>query len=410
MPEFIGFIGFIILSGAVLAPIILDRSSLNLDLSDGAWEIQVALSAVYGLALLMMLKRTLLRSLWSVVRASKLPIAFFVLALVSTSWSIAPELSIRRAVALGGVISFMIFLLIALGYERTIRVTAWGLVAAALASVFFIAVVPALGIHDTGAHTGNWKGAFLHKNLLGREMALASGIFLTLAKFESRRVWRRWWIASTALAMILVVGSRSATGIVTMLVLILIIPLFTSIYRKVWLKVVGLVMLITAGLLSAPFVARITTTGLALLGRDSTLTGRDTLWHYLLQDIAERPWFGYGYQAFWGGWQGFDLSTAIGWRIGHAHNGYLDVLLSLGLIGLTISLAIVVIPWIAIMLCERPVSPSMIQFGAVITASTILISVSDSVLIGPNNIFFALLIFQSIAVSYSLENKNSSSL
>jgi exopolysaccharide production protein ExoQ len=69
------------------------------------------------------------------------------------------------------------------------------------------------------------------------------------------------------------------------------------------------------------------------VGRDPTLTGRADIWKILLS-MHTNPLVGTGYQSFWLGprlewfWQrGFG-------RINEAHNGYLDVYLNLGLIGI----------------------------------------------------------------------------
>jgi len=38
---------------------------------------------------------------------------------------------------------------------------------------------------------------------------------------------------------------------------------------------------------------------LRILGRDNSFTGRIPLWNVVLQEIASRPLFGFGYGAFW---------------------------------------------------------------------------------------------------------------
>jgi exopolysaccharide production protein ExoQ len=79
---------------------------------------------------------------------------------------------------------------------------------------------------------------------------------------------------------------------------------------------------------------------LASLGKNSSLTGRTYLWLRAAELIAERPVFGYGYQAFWI----HDFTEAEGlWRWGHVvaragyhfHNLYYETLIELGYIGLT---------------------------------------------------------------------------
>ncbi len=75
---------------------------------------------------------------------------------------------------------------------------------------------------------------------------------------------------------------------------------------------------------------------LAFLGRNATLTGRTELWHACLVSIMKRPLQGYGFDAFWLGMTGESalVDGSVHWLVPTAHNGALDLLLSLGAVGL----------------------------------------------------------------------------
>jgi O-antigen ligase len=51
--------------------------------------------------------------------------------------------------------------------------------------------------------------------------------------------------------------------------------------------------------------------------------------------IAKQPWLGYGYNGFWHDWDspGATVWYAAKWTAPNAHNGVLDLLLQLGLLG-----------------------------------------------------------------------------
>jgi O-antigen ligase len=75
---------------------------------------------------------------------------------------------------------------------------------------------------------------------------------------------------------------------------------------------------------------------LELLGKDSTLTGRTSIWDATWRAIGERPLLGHGYSAFWN-----EASPtvqliwiAVGWETPNAHSGFLEILLQLGWVGL----------------------------------------------------------------------------
>jgi exopolysaccharide production protein ExoQ len=70
----------------------------------------------------------------------------------------------------------------------------------------------------------------------------------------------------------------------------------------------------------------------SLLGRNSTLTGRTDLWVGLLPEAAQQPILGYGFSSFW------TPTRHAAHIVGEAHNGYLEVLLGLGVVGLVFTL------------------------------------------------------------------------
>ncbi len=86
--------------------------------------------------------------------------------------------------------------------------------------------------------------------------------------------------------------------------------------------------------------------GAVMLGRQEQsegLTGRIPLWDELLGYVHARPLQGYGYQAFWTEKQIEDISDDMDWTLREAHNGYLETVLGVGLIGGAILLAITVV-------------------------------------------------------------------
>ncbi|TAN55383.1 MAG: O-antigen ligase domain-containing protein [Magnetospirillum sp.] len=59
-----------------------------------------------------------------------------------------------------------------------------------------------------------------------------------------------------------------------------------------------------------------------------TLSGRLLIWPYVMEQIADAPWLGHGHAAGIALFRGFTP-----WRITHAHNAYLQALLSVGIVG-----------------------------------------------------------------------------
>jgi len=83
---------------------------------------------------------------------------------------------------------------------------------------------------------------------------------------------------------------------------------------------------------------------LSWLGKDGSIADRYTLWTRAFHMGSFKPILGYGYSAFW---LGFDGPSAyvwegIHWRPLHGHNGYLDLWLDLGFVGVFLLLFMMV--------------------------------------------------------------------
>ena len=84
-------------------------------------------------------------------------------------------------------------------------------------------------------------------------------------------------------------------------------------------------------------------TGIAIsaLGRDPTLTGRTVLWKDVI-NMGTNFFLGAGYDSFWLGERRAKLWAMYWWHPTEAHNGYLEIYIELGIIGLTMLLGIIV--------------------------------------------------------------------
>ena len=76
------------------------------------------------------------------------------------------------------------------------------------------------------------------------------------------------------------------------------------------------------------------------IGRDPTLTGRTELWGEVLS-VAGNPLIGTGFESFWQGSRLEKLWSIHWWHPNQAHNGYLELFLNLGWIGLVL-LAVII--------------------------------------------------------------------
>src|SRR5437762_2930278 len=71
------------------------------------------------------------------------------------------------------------------------------------------------------------------------------------------------------------------------------------------------------------------------MGRDTTLTGRTLIWRQVLRMTVD-PLFGAGFESFWLGERLEKFWRIYWWHPNEAHNGYLEVFLNLGWIGVAL--------------------------------------------------------------------------
>src|SRR5690606_5697855 len=77
-------------------------------------------------------------------------------------------------------------------------------------------------------------------------------------------------------------------------------------------------------------------------GRTETLSGRTVIWAEVWPFILQRPWLGWGQNAFWSdATRFFGNSFWVGSR-NHSHNAYIEVLIDLGVTGLAAQMMFIV--------------------------------------------------------------------
>jgi O-antigen ligase len=252
----------------------------------------------------------------------------------SALWSASPDISLRRASLLLMATLYGMLLFLRFDFDDLIRILAMALGIALTASLIAIFLQPSWAIM-TSPHTGAWRGVFSHKNAFGLIAVLSSLVFGTF--FLRSRTYRSRLISAgfLALSTYLVIMSRSATATVLMGLVVggflLLWPGTGSRRGAAALLIGGIPVAVAVGVLALLNIGAV----LDIIGKDSSLTGRVPLWEALTPFIAQRPWLGYGFGAFWLGWQGpsAQIWTLIEWLPPHAHNGYLDLWLEVGILG-----------------------------------------------------------------------------
>jgi len=369
-----------------LLPLLGLEASLAVDDLEGDRVMQVTWIAVYAITMLLLARRTretvglLCRERWLGLLCG--------LAATSILWSVATDVTLRRTAALFGTTAFGIYLASRYTAHELLRLVAWVLSAAAILSVVASLFFPGYGISiDDGA----WRGIFVHKNALGRAMALSC--LVLLFKLRHGVLLNRLILAGVlALAAVALLGSSSVAGFLTAMVVVVTIPLW-PIFRlrrapAVAAAVFALMAIIGAGI----WLSTVADVMVAAVGKDPGLTGRTALWAAVQDAIASRPWLGHGYSAFWLGWDGESAAvwSALQWKPPHAHNGFLDLTLELGIVGVVLLVGgLVTAAWRAALLIRRSTSIYAL-WPVVYLVFIIVVNLAESTILVRNSIFWML--------------------
>ncbi|AAK22486.1 O-antigen ligase family protein [Caulobacter vibrioides] len=300
---------------------------------------------VYLIVLLVICARPL--RFLAVLTRSWLLLGLLSIAVCSVLWSLQPDVTIRRLVAV--VFTTLTGVLLAERFEwpKTLEVLASTYAVVVTLSFVFGLFMPAYGVMSID-FPGAWRGVYGFKNQLGWAMSLATPTFLACALANPQR--RRLWLGFAGAALLLIVLSTSKTALVSCLAGLAFMPLIAlcrigpALGTTALLAAVSVVALVGAVYALAPELV------FELIGRDATFTGRTLIWDAISRQIEQRPLTGYGYGAVWDDLSGWGpvawISNDQGFKIFSAHNTVLGVWLELGLIGVTAWLMLLVGAWL----------------------------------------------------------------
>lgn len=274
-------------------------------------------------------------------------LALLILACVSCLWAELPGLVLRRTIGLAGATLFGMVLASRLDFEdqlallrRVVRIVttltfaAWA-AGPLVGSNLVTGESTTLNGYQVQIEAGAWRGIFNHKNDLGAMMAIAILVEWHIpAHTTLSKVAKAFWLSAYALLLLL---SHSVTSLVSVGLAILLMFTFKA-FRHQYRIIVPLLLLVT--IFSGTLIALNATSVTGALGRSEDLSGRADLWRWVVVMILKRPFLGYGFSGFWKGAsdQAAVVESRIGWSPVYAHNGYLEILLSLGVAGLLLFL------------------------------------------------------------------------
>jgi exopolysaccharide production protein ExoQ len=318
----------------LLPPYMREAALLGGDMTVGSPEWRLILTVSYLVIVMVLLpwyRETIfvLRRNWSLV-------ALVLFALLSSLWAEMPDLVLRKSIGLFGATLWGIALAVRFSFQDHLRILSWIFRIIAVLSLACIVLLPSYGISKDGV----WRGIFEYKNALGSMMGLSVLVEWQLP--ADSRISKIVKSLALLLSAVLLLFSDSITPTVVLIVALPLIEIykFAALRLRIPLYAIFLATSI-AVIAGVTLLVANSDSVTSALGRSSNLSGRTEIWSLVLSAIAERPIAGYGYSGFWLGAtpESAVINRVMGGLIMYSHNGYLEILLTLGVIGLLLTLA-----------------------------------------------------------------------
>ena len=268
---------------------------------------------------------------------------FFLYAALSMSWSDYPFITLKHWIKGIGDVVMVLVVLTEPSVVDAIRrlLTRLGFVLIPL-SVLFIKYYPSLGRRITLSWTSEATGVTTQKNGLGQICTiLGLGLLWRFrAVYNNRghpKRLRRLLALSAVLSMVVWLLSmcNSMTSICALSIGggVMLLSGRTAFSRRP--ARLHVVIAITLGVVVYALFFQSSGMLLQGLGRSPTLTGRTEIWKTVLS-IPNNRLVGAGYETFWMGPRLAELWERAGFDVNEAHNGYIELLLNLGWIGVAL--------------------------------------------------------------------------
>ncbi|WP_293576429.1 O-antigen ligase [Phaeobacter sp.] len=254
-------------------------------------------------------------------------------ALASTLWSVNPPVTAYRSFQLLMTTLIAIRIATTIPAHRTMIVVSLTSIGGVALSYLnsMVTFLPS-AFHPNGA----LKGIYVHKNSLAKAIVNAALGVVSLGFY-----WRLavFGLLGAALLIPVLAMAQSAGAYVTFAILAVYVPVLMI---RRWGGTARRLALIFSLLLLGSVPVFLVMGGfdafgalLEKLGKDSTLTGRTVIWQFGLEEIADAPFAGLGFGAFWSvpSYARLYIEAYVDQGLFWFHNSYIELIVGNGLVG-----------------------------------------------------------------------------
>jgi O-antigen ligase len=308
-----------------------------------------------------------------------LALAAIAFLFLTSLWSMDPGTTVREAVLYLFVIVGAIGIAGTLDADEYMDLLGLTCFLSAVASLALLAVSPSTAFLASGV---DFQGIFVHKNVLGQVMvtgALASLHAIRVGgRRRARKIFMLFVFAGIAFA------SHSTTSLLTIIAFCCVDGIIALCRRGGAAQVLGVFFAIALAPILVVAVAD-PDPMLEMIGKDPTLTGRTEIWEFVINSISLKPLLGWGYFAFWlrDNPAAVQIANVMGFFVPEAHNGLLEMLVHIGVVGTAIFIFLFVRNVVLAFRCLRTSAKELAISTLMCCAGILLVGITETVLLAP---------------------------
>lgn len=364
---------------------------------------QVVFSTIFILSFISLLPRY--KTVLNLLNKEKYIVFFFLWCGITMLWSVDFLISFKRYFQYLTTSIVFISVLVNFQDEQTIlKPLKYLFRIYVLVTLAVVLVVP----QATDPTFNTWRGLHPTKNNLGQTAAISILIFYYFTSKSSDIKDRMINLMFLFLGFVLLLGSFSMTNvlIISFFLIFLLIASTGYIFSKIGIgkKLVQLILAAAAIIiflfifLASDLIVML----FEIVGRDPTLTGRTEIWVLVLAQSRDSLLTGVGFQAFWIPETMAGLTLFQYWIPTQSHNGFVDIILETGIIGLTFFVLMVINSL-------RKITFNVEIIWVLLIVYALILNISESTLIRPghpSNVFFYMSFWAISFNKYFLNRSN----
>ena len=274
----------------------------------------------------------------SLIRSEKYLSIFILLCLLSALWSDYSLISFKRSFQL--FVMFLVIVEALVNIEPNVLLKQLKIVVSLYVffNLYACRFIPAA----IDPVFGTWRGMEVQKNLLAQTTLYCLLSSIVLFSFDKTRLAKLYDSLLILTSVLIIYKAHSSTIMIAIAIIVWLGVIFKieTIFTRIGIgrTILGLTFLF---ILSFSVIFLIFSTEIfglipGYFGKDLTLSGRVDIWDFVWNDIEKQLMLGYGFATYWiMGSSRLEIFASYfeGFMVNEAHNGYLEIILQLGVVG-----------------------------------------------------------------------------